>query len=256
MGSGPDTTKRLLEYISIDDLPRSYGGNAPDLFPPRANIEYLHIARASTVKKVVGISSNQQLCIDAYITEGEFQLEVLSSVSKSSSSTAVTIGEITAPRSELHVLRDYEVPVTTTTGGTNTMRACKPTDMHVLYDANHKRPEGQTIPLRVQLDISVQSDATIHVHIINISKWSSKSVMLNIFTKTPIAGAEEAVKGDVAPCPTVDQSSVTDVTPPSREALPSLNSPILNLVQPADEPCAEATDELSTIVASVTMNSV
>ena len=39
MGSGPDTTKKLLEYIPIENLPKSYGGNAADVVIPRANIE-------------------------------------------------------------------------------------------------------------------------------------------------------------------------------------------------------------------------
>ena len=252
MGSGPDTTKRLLEYISIDDLPKCYGGNAPDLFPPRVNIEYLHIARASTVKKVVKIASNQQLCIDAYITEGDIQLEVLSSLPKSSTSVLVAIGEISAPRSEPHVIRDYEVSVSTTTGGTSTVRSSSTTttsDLHSIYDAVHKRPEGQTQPLRIQLDISVQKDATIYVYLTNSSKWSPKSVMLNIFTKTSIAAeAEEAAKVSVGYVhnPIVEPSTVAAAS--GRDALPSLNSPIL--VQLDDH---ASTDELSASVASVSL---
>lgn len=250
MGSGPDTTKRLLEYISIDDLPKCYGGNAPDLFPPRVNIEYLHIARASTIKKVVKIASNQQLCIDAYITEGDIQLEVLSSLPKSSTSVLVAIGEISSPRSEPNVMRDYEVSVSTTTGGTSTVRSSTTAlDLHSIYDAIHKRPEGQTQPLRIQLDISVQQDATIYVYLTNSSKWSPKPVMLNIFTKTSIAAeAEEAATVTVGYVhnPIVEFSTVAATS--GRDALPSLNSPIL--VQPDDH---TSTDELSASVASVSL---
>lgn len=254
MGSGPDTTKRLLEYISIDDLPKCYGGNAPDLFPPRVNIEYLHIARGSTVKKVVKIASNQQLCIDAYITEGDIQLEVLSSLPKSTTSALVTIGEISAPRSEPHVMRDYEVSVSTTTGGTSTVRSSSTTttsDLHSIYDAVHKRPEGQTQPLRIQLDISVQQDATIYVYLTNSSKWSPKSLMLNIFTKTFIAAEAETEKAATVSVgyvhnPIVEPSTVAATS--GRDALPSLNSPIL--VQLDDH---TSTDELSASVTSVSL---
>lgn len=254
MGSGPDTTKRLLEYISIDDLPKCYGGNAPDLFPPRVNIEYLHIARASTVKKVVKISSNQQLCIDVYLTEGDIQLEVLSSLPKSSTSTAVSIGEISAPQTEPHcvVQRDYEVSVATSTGGTSTVRSSSPANLHGIYDAVHKRPEGQMQPLRVQLDISVQQDATIYVFLTNSSKWSQKSLMLNIFTKTSIASTA-SVKAEYVSNPIAEQSTVVAATAAAatsgREALPSLNSPIL--VQPNDH---TSTDQLSASVASASLS--
>lgn len=257
MGSGPDTTKRLLEYISIDDLPKCYGGNAPDLFPPRVNIEFLHIARASTVKKVVKISSTQQLCVDAYITEGDIQLEVLSSLPKGNTSITVVIGEISAPRTEPPhaVQRDYEVSVATTTGSTSTVRSSAPSNpLHGIYDVVHKRPEGQTQPLRVQLDISVQQDATIHVYLTNSSKWSLKPVMLNIFTKTSIAAAESAEEastvsvGTFVSNPIAEQSTVAATS--GREALPSLNSPIL-VQQPDDH---TSTEELSMSVASASLS--
>ena len=252
MGSGPDTTKRLLEYISIDDLPKCYGGNAPDLFPPRVNIEFLHIARASTVKKVVKIASTQQLCVDAYITEGDIQLEVLSSLPKSSTSITVVIGEISAPRTDPPhaVQRDYEVSVATTTGSTSTVRSSPPSNLHGIYDVVHKRPEGQTQPLRVQLDIAVQQDATIHVYLTNSSKWSLKPVMLNIFTKTSIAAEEKSTVGVGAYVsnPIVKLSTVA--TTSGRDALPSLNSPIL--VQQPDE--HTSTEELSMSVASASLS--
>jgi hypothetical protein len=81
IGSGADVPKRLLEYISPENLPVKYGGTGPEPNFHRDNTEFLWIGRNSAVKKTVTIAPGKKLIVDTYVTDGDVSLEICSAPS-------------------------------------------------------------------------------------------------------------------------------------------------------------------------------
>lgn len=81
LGSGPDTVKRLLEFVSPEHLPKSFGGSGPEILHfHRTHADYVHINRHSAVKKVIAVKVGQKVSIDTYTTEGDVGLEIYSNI--------------------------------------------------------------------------------------------------------------------------------------------------------------------------------
>ena len=53
LGSGPETTKRLLELVSKENLPAIYGGMAPNPFFTKPNTEYAAVPRAGELVETI-----------------------------------------------------------------------------------------------------------------------------------------------------------------------------------------------------------
>ena len=82
--------KRLLEYVSPDQLPRGYGGSAPDLFPVKDHTEHLHVNRYTALKKTITVPPNKKVIIDSYVCEGELNFEVYCSPTPAAPVTVFT----------------------------------------------------------------------------------------------------------------------------------------------------------------------
>jgi hypothetical protein len=76
LGSGPDTTRRLLEYISPDNLPVAFGGTGPTFTVVQENAEYVHVPRYGAIKKTIVVPPKKKLMIESYVTDGEIGFEV------------------------------------------------------------------------------------------------------------------------------------------------------------------------------------
>lgn len=76
LGSGPETSAKLLQYIDPENLPVRYGGTAPDWECTRPSVEHLQIARSSNVTRDITVPAGHVLYVDTYIAEGEVLQEV------------------------------------------------------------------------------------------------------------------------------------------------------------------------------------
>lgn len=94
IGSGPETTKKLLQYIPIDILPKAYGGLGSDLFTskPNAEMDFTSIPRAGTVSKTISVKPDHVFTCDSYITDGpvDFIVSYINESSPSTTATAIT----------------------------------------------------------------------------------------------------------------------------------------------------------------------
>jgi len=76
LGSGPETLRRLHEFIAPDQLPRAYGGTAPDIFPRKANCELTSVPRSGKFQKTVAVPAGKTLTVDSYVTEGPVEITI------------------------------------------------------------------------------------------------------------------------------------------------------------------------------------
>jgi hypothetical protein len=60
-GSGPEAFKRLRELISVDQLPKMYGGNAPDPYFMKPNTEYVAVPRDGELKRTIKVKYSLSL---------------------------------------------------------------------------------------------------------------------------------------------------------------------------------------------------
>lgn len=74
LGPGPDTLRRLHEFVSPDQLPRALGGTAPDLFHRKENCESTTVPRAGKLTKTVSLPAAKTLTVDSYINEGPLEI--------------------------------------------------------------------------------------------------------------------------------------------------------------------------------------
>ena len=76
LGSGPDTSAKLLKYIDAAVLPTKYGGTAPDWTSARPLAEYLSLSRTSDARREVTVPPGHTLYVETYVPAGEIVAEV------------------------------------------------------------------------------------------------------------------------------------------------------------------------------------
>lgn len=76
LGSGPEMKKRLLEMISPENLPKMYGGLAPNPFYVKPNTEYVAVPRSGELKRTITVPPGMTLQVDNYISEGPIDLNI------------------------------------------------------------------------------------------------------------------------------------------------------------------------------------
>lgn len=67
---------RLQEFIDPEELPRAYGGSAPDVYKRKANSEFPTISRGGVVERKHIISGGKALKIDVYAGDGAIDMNV------------------------------------------------------------------------------------------------------------------------------------------------------------------------------------
>lgn len=72
--------KRLHELIDSDNLPKQYGGTAPDLFVSKPNTEMVWVSRGGEHVFEIMVPAGHSLTIDNYVNEGSLEYMVESRV--------------------------------------------------------------------------------------------------------------------------------------------------------------------------------
>lgn len=68
--------RRLHEFISPDQLPRAYGGTAPDIYERKPNCEATTVPRAGKLQKTITVATNKTLTVDSYVTDGAIEITI------------------------------------------------------------------------------------------------------------------------------------------------------------------------------------
>lgn len=74
--SPADTPAKLLEYVSVDNLPSMYGGTAPDIYHHKANTEAVQVPRGGKFLKVIDVPAGKGLSVDSYVNEGPLDISI------------------------------------------------------------------------------------------------------------------------------------------------------------------------------------
>lgn len=72
--------KRLQELIDSDNLPKQYGGTAPDLYTSKPNTEMIWVSRGGEHVFEIVVPAGHSLIIDNYVNEGSLEYMVESRV--------------------------------------------------------------------------------------------------------------------------------------------------------------------------------
>ena len=86
LGPGPETIRRLHEFIAPDQLPAAYGGTAPDLFHRKEGCESVSVPRAGKLTTTAHLPAGKKLTVDSYVHDGQLDI-TLTFTSPSSPST-------------------------------------------------------------------------------------------------------------------------------------------------------------------------
>jgi len=78
LGSGPETFKRLNDFISPEYLPREYGGIAPNLYWTKPNTDLVHVPRHGDFSHTIDVPAGKVLFVDSYIHDGSLNMTVAS----------------------------------------------------------------------------------------------------------------------------------------------------------------------------------
>ncbi len=78
LSAGAETNRRLLDFVSPENVPRSYGGTGPEFYVPVPHAEYLTIPRGSMVRKLIEVEAQHSLTVDSYLLDGDLVKEVYS----------------------------------------------------------------------------------------------------------------------------------------------------------------------------------
>eukprot|EP00596_Hydrurales_sp_CCMP1899_P006804 CAMPEP_0119042264 /NCGR_PEP_ID=MMETSP1177-20130426/14498_1 /TAXON_ID=2985 /ORGANISM="Ochromonas sp, Strain CCMP1899" /LENGTH=394 /DNA_ID=CAMNT_0007008929 /DNA_START=104 /DNA_END=1285 /DNA_ORIENTATION=+ len=74
--STSESMARLHEYVSLDQLPKMYGGSAPDLFYRKDNTELVTVPRNGKTTKTITVQAGKKLTVDSYINEGPLDISI------------------------------------------------------------------------------------------------------------------------------------------------------------------------------------
>jgi hypothetical protein len=68
--------RRLRDFIPIDQLPAEYGGNAPPLYVPKPNCDFIWIGRSGEHSAEVCVPAGSSVTIDSYVLDGAIEYSV------------------------------------------------------------------------------------------------------------------------------------------------------------------------------------
>ena len=65
---------RLHEHVALDQLPKMYGGTAPDIYLTKDNAESINVPRGGKVVKTIDVPKGKVLTVDSYVNEGPLDI--------------------------------------------------------------------------------------------------------------------------------------------------------------------------------------
>jgi len=84
IASGPEVLKRLKELISPENLPKMYGGLAPNPFRKKPFTEYVAVPRDGELQKMHWVEKGMIFNIDVYVCEGPIEITITYKIGDSS----------------------------------------------------------------------------------------------------------------------------------------------------------------------------
>lgn len=74
--SASETPAKLHEYISNDNLPKMYGGTAPDIYHRKDNTDLVQVPRGGKFSKTIDVPAGKRLSVDSYVNEGPLDISI------------------------------------------------------------------------------------------------------------------------------------------------------------------------------------
>lgn len=172
LGTGPETTAKLLQYIDAATLPRRYGGTAPDWQTKRPLTEHITVARLSDARRVVSVPAGHMLVVDSYVPEGEIVVEVYTAPLQFPGLAEV---EGISGKSNASV----------NSNNSNTSSDIKLDDLILLTKTTMQRTEGQPRPARNTQSFPNPGDqpATFLIRYSNPAMLVGRSLVVNVYTE-------------------------------------------------------------------------
>ena len=97
--SPSETLPRLHALVSLDQLPKMYGGTGPDIYHRKDNAESVSVPAWGKLSKSIEVPIDHTLTVDSYVNEGP--LDIIITCTTSKSNTAQTLSpSITVKPSE------------------------------------------------------------------------------------------------------------------------------------------------------------
>lgn len=96
-GSGPEMLKRLSELISKDNLPKMYGGLAPDPYFHKPHTEHVSVPRDGELKRTIKIKRGMTLEVDTYVCDGPISISISATNNSSPNPIVLEPGELFTP---------------------------------------------------------------------------------------------------------------------------------------------------------------
>jgi len=170
LGSGPETTAKLLKYIDASVLPAKYGGTGPDWTSSRPLAEFIQLGRSGDARREVTVPPGHTLYVESYVPEGEVVVEVY--VSPIQFDDGEQVPENTSGKS---------------TSSTSTTKSTKPASLDGLIQLTKNTLQGssQREPVRNVQEFPNPTDGKMKFVLrwANTAMLYSRSMVANVYTQ-------------------------------------------------------------------------